>query len=379
MRKGWAETTFGDLLTLEYGKPLKEADRDGLGYPVFGSAGKVGCHSIPHVWDAQVIVVGRKGTAGTVMWSNTPCSVIDTAFFVRQREEIDLPFLFLLLEKADLPSLSAQTGVPGLNRDRVYGFSVTVPPPLEQLRIVDLITSVETYIGGLQQRTTAIRTSRNALLHELLNGGSDGWVETTLGQVLEISRGGSPRPIQNFITDTEDGINWIKIGDATASSKYIYRTEQKIRPEGASRSRKVSSGDFLLSNSMSFGRPYIMRTTGCIHDGWLLLGSVSRHFDEDFLYNLLISSNIQAQFNSLAAGSGVRNLNIDVVSEICVPLPSKQEQREIAVLLNSFDDIENALKDAVIRAKNLRSGLLSDLLSGDHEIPASYDRVMGAA
>jgi type I restriction enzyme, S subunit len=92
-----------------------------------------------------------------------------------------------------------------------------------------------------------------------------GWQTKTLGEICEIARGGSPRPIEKFLTGRPDGINWIKIGDATASSKYIYQTEEKITPEGVKRSRLVKPGDFLLSNSMSFGRPYIMRTTGCIH------------------------------------------------------------------------------------------------------------------
>src|SRR5207249_135785 len=99
----------------------------------------------------------------------------------------------------------------------------------------------------------------------------EGWVVKTLGEICDIARGGSPRPIEKFLTYEADGINWIKIGDATASTKYIYRTEEKIKPDGVKRSRLVNDGDFLLSNSMSFGRPYIMRTTGCIHDGWLVL------------------------------------------------------------------------------------------------------------
>ena len=87
-----------------------------------------------------------------------------------------------------------------------------------------------------------------------------------LGELCHIARGGSPRPIQDYITSDPDGINWVKISDATASEKYIEHTKQKIRPEGLNKSRRVNPGDFILSNSMSFGRPYIMKTTGAIHD-----------------------------------------------------------------------------------------------------------------
>jgi type I restriction enzyme S subunit len=100
----------------------------------------------------------------------------------------------------------------------------------------------------------------------------EGWQWKTLEDVFLIERGGSPRPIKSYITDADDGINWIKIGDATkGDGKYIESTEQKIKPEGLKKSRLVEEGDFIMSNSMSFGRPYIMKTKGAIHDGWLLM------------------------------------------------------------------------------------------------------------
>ena len=99
----------------------------------------------------------------------------------------------------------------------------------------------------------------------------ESWEWVRLGSVLEIARGGSPRPIQQYLTTEPDGINWIKIGDTDKGGKYIYKTKEKIRPEGVTKSRMVHSGDFLLTNSMSFGRPYILKTDGCIHDGWLVL------------------------------------------------------------------------------------------------------------
>ena len=164
-----------------------------------------------------------------------------------------------------------------------------------------------------------------------------------LGSLCRIARGGSPRPIQAFLTDTDDGINWIKISDATASGKYIYSTVEKIKPSGVSRSRMVKEGDFLLSNSMSFGRPYIMRTMGCIHDGWLVLSGYQNFFDQDFLYHLLGSPQVFQQFNQLAAGSTVRNLNIDLASRVQLPIPSLPEQRRIVAILDeAFDAIATA-------------------------------------
>ena len=379
MRDGWVETTLGSQLTLEYGKPLTDSNRDGVGYPVFGSAGVVGMHSNPLVSEGPIIVVGRKGTAGAVYWSQSPCFIIDTAYFVQIKTDVDSKFLFLVLTYIDLKGVTVQTGVPGLNRERAYSLKCKIPPLLEQKRIVDLISSVDSYIGALQQQMTSVRSASNAQLEKIVSDFTDDWVEVSLGDVLEISRGGSPRPIQDYLTESKDGVNWVKIADATRSEKYIYSTLQRIKKGGVSRSREVFSGDFILSNSMSFGRPYIMRIDGCIHDGWLLLSKVSNNFDEDFLYNLLNSDYVQRQFESLAAGSGVRNLNIEVVKKVKVRIPAIESQKQLASVINEFDEFILKLNAQLDSATQLRNSVLSDLLSGNHEIPTSYDKVMGAA
>ncbi len=108
-----------------------------------------------------------------------------------------------------------------------------------------------------------------------------------LGDIFEINRGGSPRPINKYYTDSDDGVNWIKIGDTKHDDKYIYFTQQKIKPEGCRYSRAVFDGDFLLSNSMSFGKPYIMKTSGFIHDGWLLLRPKMSDVNNDYLHAII--------------------------------------------------------------------------------------------
>jgi len=182
-----------------------------------------------------------------------------------------------------------------------------------------------------------------------------GWPLVRLDSLYDIARGGSPRPIKKFITDDSDGINWIKISDATASDKYIYETKQKIIPEGIKRSRFVKEGDFILSNSMSFGRPYIMGTSGCIHDGWLVLSSKNESVDQDFLYHILGSPFVFQQFDYLAAGSTVRNLNIDLVSSVKIPLlPIPEQKRIVAILDQVFADIEQARANTEQNLKNAR-------------------------
>ncbi len=183
-----------------------------------------------------------------------------------------------------------------------------------------------------------------------------GWEVKKMGEVLSIERGGSPRPIKKYITNSPDGINWIKISDATASEKYIYETKEKITKDGLHKTRVVNSGDFILSNSMSFGRPYIMKTTGCIHDGWLVLKQNGKKiFESEFLYYLLSSPFVFQQFNSKAAGSTVRNLNIALVSSVDVPIPPlPEQQRIVAILDEAFAAITKAKANAEQNLRNAK-------------------------
>ena len=146
---------------------------------------------------------------------------------------------------------------------------------------------------------------------------------------MEIERGGSPRPIKSYITTDRNGINWIKIGDVDKEGKYITNTKEKIKPTGIKKSREVHPGDFLLTNSMSFGRPYISKIYGCVHDGWLVLRNPETVFDINFLYYLLSSNYLYSQFVIKASGSTVDNLNIDKVSSALICLPPIKEQSKI--------------------------------------------------
>lgn len=173
------------------------------------------------------------------------------------------------------------------------------------------------------------------------------WELCKLGTISKIARGGSPRPIKDYLTNDANGINWIKIGDTTKEGKYINSVKEKIRPEGVKKSRMVHKGDFLLTNSMSFGRPYILNVDGCIHDGWLVISPIGETYTSDFLYYLLSSSFAYEQFTNVASGGVVTNLNSDKVADTIFPLPPLAEQKRIVskieFIFTQMDTIEAAL------------------------------------
>lgn len=192
-----------------------------------------------------------------------------------------------------------------------------------------------------------------------------GWPIKKLGEICEIARGGSPRPIKSYITNAVDGINWIKISDATSSDKYIYKTKEKIDKEGLFKTRMVYPGDFILTNSMSFGRPYIMKTEGAIHDGWLLLRLNKDLIDEDYLYYFLNSDEAYKQFKGLASGAVVQNLNSELVRGAKIILPPISKQKDIVNFLQEkLNKIKETIKlreEAIYDTENILPSRLTEI------------------
>jgi len=159
------------------------------------------------------------------------------------------------------------------------------------------------------------------------------WREVEIGEFCTITRGGSPRPIQDYIAET--GTPWVKIADAKNDGRYIKSTKEFIKKEGENKSRVVYPGDFILSNSATPGLPRFMKIRACIHDGWLLLREITG-VDDIFLYYLLLTEReaLLIQGN----GSIFTNLKTDILKNHIVSLPPLPVQKAIAEVLSSLDD-----------------------------------------
>ena len=286
-------------------------------------------------------------------------------------------FLYQYLSPQFREFLESKT-IRGATVDRLSikdfpSFPILLPPLSEQERIVALLD--EAFAGLAIAKANAEQNLQNARalfesdLQSVFSQRGEGWEERALGSVCSIARGGSPRPISEYITTEPGGINWIKISDATSSGKYIFKTAQAIKPEGVSRSRMVNDGDFLLSNSMSFGRPYIMRTSGCIHDGWLMLTDYAGSLTQDYLYYLLGSQLVYRQFDSLAAGSTVRNLNIELASRVILPVPPLEVQKiiakEIEALAVETQRLTRLYERKLAALEELKKSLLHQAFNGE--------------
>ena len=180
-------------------------------------------------------------------------------------------------------------------------------------------------------------------------------------KTIKLYRGSSPRPIIKYITKAPHGVNWIKIGDMPENGNFVANISERITPEGAKKSRKVEIGDIILSNSMSFGKPYIMGVAGYIHDGWFVIREFEKYFDKEYLCQLLVSPFVQNQYKKLAAGGVVLNISSDLVNSVNVPIISIVEQKKIANFLSLIDKRIEKQRQLVESLKKYKRGLISKI------------------
>ena len=251
--------------------------------------------------------------------------------------------------------------------------TVQLPKKEEQDWIAKFFKQLDTLITLHQRKYEKLVNIKKSMLDKMFppNGASvpeirfkgftDPWEQRKFSELVQIERGGSPRPIDDFITDAPNGLNWVKIGDAPTQGNYITKTAEKIRPEGLSKTREVHPGDLILSNSMSFGKPYIMGIDGCIHDGWLLIRNTYGVFDLTFLCHLLGTPQMLSQYRSLAAGSTVNNLNKELVGNTVVTIPSITEQRVLGDYLEQLDTLITLHQRKLEKLQNIKKSCLEKM------------------
>ena len=253
-------------------------------------------------------------------------------------------------------------GLLNVPTDEFFDTKHYIPMDLaEQRKIADFMIALEHRIEAQQSLVDNLKKYKRGVVSKVFSEIERECSTIRLGDYVSIHRGGSPRPIDAYITDDTDGINWIKIGDTSADDLYITRTREKIVPSGAKKSRRVFQGDLILSNSMSFGRPYILQIDGCIHDGWLLIRDENNVFEKRFLCYYLGSDNVIAQYKRFAAGSCVNNLNSELVGNVEICCPPYRTQQKIANMLTVLDSrIDHASRTHVALLR-IRTSLLQQL------------------
>jgi hypothetical protein len=337
---------------------------------------------------------GARAASGDVLFARiTPClengkvaqvpSAItqcggSTEFIVIRGSAIAIPdFLYFWATWDDTRVQAARlmTGTTGrqrLSADDLGGLALLLPPIPTQKRIVDVLTSVDAYIAALQQQADDARTARNAVLHALLTVGGDDWTETTLGEAASIN------PREAALNQNAPFIPM----DAVHVGK---RFAQYLEPRGERSGARAKGGDILfaritpcLENGKVAQVPPNIERCGGSTEFIVIRGSALT--SPDFLYFWATWSDTRVRAAGLMTGTtGRQRLSAGDLGALPLLLPPFSEQNRIVETVSAMDELVYSTEQAIAEAQKLRSGLLSSLLSGEHEIPETYDRLLGAA
>jgi type I restriction enzyme S subunit len=318
--------------------------------------------------DLVMSLTGNAGRVAMLSKAELPAALNQRVACIRTEGKAILTrYLFHFFDQVSFENeaMNNATGGGQKNMSTRWLSSYPIPiPPLsvqqEIVRILDRFTELTTELTAeLTARKKQYEYYRDKLLtpveHDgkwLLNGKAVEW--KTLGKVAKVQRGASPRPIFKYTTNSFNGIPWIKIGDIPPGTKYVTETKQRITIEGAKQSRILKKGDFILSNSMSFGRPYILDIDGAIHDGWASISDFENVFNSDFLYHYLTTFQVQNYWNSRINSGSVSNLNSDIIKSLPIPIPPISEQERIVSILDKFDALTNSITEGLPREIELR-------------------------
>jgi type I restriction enzyme S subunit len=397
MRDGWVEATLSEILTISRErvdpsrlKPDYELihwsipQLDETGGPKNEMASEIGSHKFAVLKDSVVYSLLNPRIPRFAKIVGGERVVCSTEFAVLQpNSNLSLDFLHCFVSspifKEQVRSLAKGTTKSRERIDHkvIEKLHIKLPPLPEQKRIVDLISSVDSYIEALQQQLESAKRSRNAILHELLTAGGDDWVETSLGEIAEVIGGGTP---STTIGEYWDGdIVWLTPTEITSQDgKVVSDSIRKITDLGLKNSgaQMLPKDSVILTSRASVGFVALAGKELCTNQGFQSLIPKPSVLSKFLMF--WIQQN-RPEFESRSAGSTFKEISKSNVKSIKLQLPPLSEQKRIVEIIHTFDEVISQTELTISKAQNLRSGLLSDLLSGEHEIPVTYDKVMGAA
>lgn len=276
-----------------------------------------------------------------------------------------------------IPSYRATSAMPNLDIKSLLRIEKMLIPPLsEQKRIVDVTKAVDAYIAALQQQADGARTARSAVLHELLTAGGADWTETTLGQIAGLVMGKTPpRNEKRYWTD-ELAHPFCTIADM--EGKWIRPKREGVTSAAIqdAKARKVAAGSLMMSFKLTIGRVGFAGVDLYPNEAIVAIDVDNRISTKEFLYLVLGSQDL-----THGSGRAIKGATLNSASLAAIPLvlPPLAEQKRIVETVTAMDDVVSTTEQAARVAQELRAGLLSTLLSGEHGIPDTYDRLLGAA
>ena len=389
---GWRMARLGEVLRLEYGVSLPKRDRMPGNVRVYGSAGEIGRHSNAVV-EGPGLVVGRKGSIGSVTWAPEDFVPIDTTYFgLPIMGAADLRWLFHLLGHEDLSSLNRATGVPGLNRDDVYALKRPIPPLEEQREIAAVLDSIDEAIERTDEVIAATERLRDALLHDLLTRGLPGrhtewkqvrglgtipacWDVVRLGDVAIVQTGRAVNRSKDAGPLEVPYLSVANVKDGYLDLEHV-KTMQ-VSPDALTR-YGLRSDDVLFTeggDADKLGRGTVWRgeLAPCLHQNHVF---AVRPRDQALLSEFLsaCAESHRGKRYFLGAARQTTNLasmNSSQLKNMPLPLPTREEQEALAMALACAADFLGKSRREIAHLNELKAGAAETLLAGCTSVNAS--------
>ena len=382
---GWEETEIGNLVDLAQGVAINAktdyvlSDKEN-GIPLlkinnllnntidqYANPNLVPKQCIIHKDD---IIFTRTGQVGAVLF-NKYGILHNNSFKVIPKEEIYWKYLYWYLKSERVYNYVQKVAAGSVQKDLNHSAFKTIEFKYpkskdEQKSIADILTAFDNKIELLQAQNKTLEATAQTIFAEWFGKYSvedelpDGWRPGTIGDLTEIKRGGSPRPIQDYISDS--GYRWLKISDATAtSSPYIFEIKEHIKIEGLNKTTLKKAGDLVLSNSATPGMPKFLAVDTCVHDGWMHFPSSK--VSNEYLYLLFL--HIRPALVQQGSGSVFVNLKTDILRYFETVIPSIDALNQFDNLIKPFFDKILSNAEQIQLLTKTRDELLPRLMTGE--------------
>ncbi len=314
------------------------------------------------------ILISASGTIGrAVIYDGKPAYFQDSNIVWIDNDETLVKNDFLFYAYSNVKWNTEHTTILRLYNDNFRNTLIPLPPLNEQSTIANILSGLDRYLCALDALILKKEGVKKALSFELLSqrkrlkGFNQAWQRVRLGDIAEIKRGASPRPIENpkwFCANSSVG--WVRISDISKNSRFLYKTAQKLSKKGIEKSRLVKQNSLIMSMCATIGKPIITKIDTCIHDGFVVFENPK--IDLNYLYYFLCY--IEKEWLESGQQSSQVNLNVDLIKNKEVFYPKDlNEQIAIANILSALDNEITSLKNKKRQFENIKKALNHDLMS----------------
>jgi len=323
--------------------------------------------------DDRTILMSINGTIGNLAcYGNEKVVLGKSACYINVTKQVEKAFIYNTLQLRSIKyffnSELTGTTIKNLSLKSIKNTYVYIPSLPVQQKIASFLSAVDKKIQQLTRKKELLEQYKKGVMQKIFSreirfkdeNGNDfpDWEEKRLGDLAEIRRGASPRPISDpKWFDSSSKIGWVRISDVTRSNKYLNKTEQYLSEEGIRKSRLVEKENMIMSICATIGKPIYTNFKVCIHDGFVVFENLKAN--KEYLFYFL--DKIQLSWYKYGQPGTQVNLNTNIVGNEKIPYPFLPEQKRIAEFFSSIDEKIESIQTQINQTKKFKNGLLQQM------------------